>query len=107
MTLSETEMVEKNLELTRRWLHGVLEHPDVLDQLPDEAYLVDLPHDDPDLMEANLQMAAELAWQMSHNGIEKHPNPDKPEPKRRQPPLPKSLHKKQEFRGLGTIVLLP
>jgi len=25
------------------------------------------------------------------------------EPKRRQPPLPKSLHKKQEFRGLGTI----
>jgi len=26
-----------------------------------------------------------------------------PEPKRRQPPLPKSLHKKQEFRGLGTI----
>jgi len=31
------------------------------------------------------------------------PDPDKPEPKRRQPPLPKSLHKKQEFRGLGTI----
>ena len=32
-------------------------------------------------------------------------NPDKPEPKRRQPPLPKSLHKKQEFRGLGTITI--
>ena len=33
------------------------------------------------------------------------PNPDKPEPKRRQPPLPKFLHKKREFRGLGPINL--
>ena len=33
-------------------------------------------------------------------------NPDKPEPKRRQPPLPKSLHKKREFRGLGTCNVL-
>ncbi len=39
MMLGETEMVTRNLALTRRWLHSVLEHPESLERLPDRAYI--------------------------------------------------------------------
>jgi hypothetical protein len=73
MMLDEIEMVERNLELTRNWLHYVLEHPESLERLPDAAYLFDLPFDDPDLLAANLQIATEIAWQMGQDGEEKRP----------------------------------
>jgi hypothetical protein len=73
MMLNENEMVTRNLELTRHWLNSVLEHPEMLEQLPDQAYIFDLPQDDPDLLSANLQLAVKLARDMVQNGVEKRP----------------------------------
>jgi hypothetical protein len=73
MILDEAEMMKRNLELTRTWLHEVLTHPELVEQLPDSAYLFDLPHDDPDLLAVNLQMATELALQMGCNGGQSRP----------------------------------
>jgi hypothetical protein len=71
--MDEAEMMKRNLELTRIWLHEVVAHPEMIRELPDNAYLFDLPHDDPDLLAANLQMATELALQMDNNGHGKRP----------------------------------
>jgi hypothetical protein len=73
MMLGETEMVTRNLALTRQWLHSILEHPESLERLPDRAYIFDLPHDDPDLLSANLLLAVEVARDMMENGAEKRP----------------------------------
>lgn len=73
MMLGETEMVTRNLALTRRWLDTVLENPESIEQLPDGAYIFFLPQDDPDLLSANLQLAVEVARDMVENGAEKHP----------------------------------
>jgi len=71
--LGEAEMMKRNLELARTWLHEAVAHPQLIRELPDNAYLFDLPHDDLDLLAANLQMATELALQMADNGHEKQP----------------------------------
>jgi hypothetical protein len=73
MMLDEAELMKRNLGLARTWLHKVVAHPQLIRELPDNAYLFDLPHDDPDLLTANLQMATELALQMEDNGHEKRP----------------------------------
>ena len=54
---------EKNIDLTFNWLHSVLDDPSILEEIPNHASIVFLPEDDPELCEANLQMAMNSARQ--------------------------------------------
>lgn len=67
MRLTKEQMMERNLDLTEEHLLQILEYPEILEGIPDEAHVVLLPADDAELFEANLQMANQLAREMSHN----------------------------------------
>ncbi len=67
MTLTKEQMMERNLELAEGHLLQVLEHPEILDHIPDGAHVILLPTDDPELFEANLEMANQLAREMRHD----------------------------------------
>jgi hypothetical protein len=56
MYTSET-IIEKNATLSFEFERYVLEHPDVLEQIPDGAEVVLLPKDDPELYRLNLEAA--------------------------------------------------
>lgn len=68
MSLSLTQIMERNLALTEQHLLNVLEHPHALEGIPQEAHVIFLPSHDPDLLEANLGIANRLARSMGHNG---------------------------------------
>jgi hypothetical protein len=51
--LQET-IVEKNITLSFEFERYILEHPEVLEQIPDGAQVVLLPQDDPELYRINL-----------------------------------------------------
>jgi len=59
--LGELELARRNLEMDREFLHYLIEHPDMIAQIPKGCYLVILPEDDPELAEVNLAMATESA----------------------------------------------
>jgi len=55
MTYNQETIVEKNITLSFEFERYVLEHPDVLDQIPQGAEIVLLPKDDPELYRINLE----------------------------------------------------
>ena len=61
-------MMARNLDLAENHLLGILEHPERLSGIPDEAEVIFLPTDDPELLEANLAMANQIIREMSWNG---------------------------------------
>jgi hypothetical protein len=54
MTYNRETIVEKNITLSFEFERYVLEHPEVLEQIPDGAQVVLLPQDDPELYRINL-----------------------------------------------------
>jgi hypothetical protein len=50
-------IVEKNITLSFEFERYILEHPEVLEQIPDGAQVVLLPQDDPELYRINLNAA--------------------------------------------------
>lgn len=56
--ITPTEVTEKVLELTEQFNQYVFEHPEILDNLPDQAVLVFLDADDQVFNVANLAIAA-------------------------------------------------
>ena len=50
-------LVQKNLTLFFEFQQYVLEHPEIVDDVPDGAEIVLLPKDDPELYRANLKAA--------------------------------------------------
>jgi hypothetical protein len=64
--MSDDKTFEKNVSLNTEFTRYVLEHPDILDQIPNGAKLVFLPEDDLELCQINLEMA------------KAHPNGDRP-----------------------------
>jgi hypothetical protein len=64
--MSDDKTFEKNVSLNTEFTRYVLEHPDILDQIPDGARLIFLPEDDLELCQINLEMA------------KAHPNGDRP-----------------------------
>ncbi|MBS1251089.1 MAG: hypothetical protein MAG451_00119 [Anaerolineales bacterium] len=70
MTFAKEQMMERNLDLAEEHLLHVLEHPEILEQISDDAHVILLPVDDPELFEANLQMANQLDREMSHDASE-------------------------------------
>ena len=75
MTLSREEMFERNLELTKRRLLKEIEAPEAFEWIPQNARVINLPKDAPELMKANLELAMELV-----RGKDEHPIVLIPEP---------------------------
>jgi hypothetical protein len=57
MTYNWETIVEKNITLSFEFERYILEHPEVLEQMPDGARVVLLPRDDPELYRINLHAA--------------------------------------------------
>jgi hypothetical protein len=57
MTYNKETTVEKNITLSFEFERYILEHPEVLEQIPDGAQVVLLPQDDPELYRINLNAA--------------------------------------------------
>lgn len=57
MTYNEETIVEKNITLSFEFERYILEHPEVLEQIPDGAQVVLLPLDDLELYRINLDAA--------------------------------------------------
>lgn len=57
MTYSEETVVEKNITLSFEFERYILEHPEILEQIPNGARVVLLPQDDPELYRINLESA--------------------------------------------------
>jgi hypothetical protein len=55
MSYSENTTIDKNFILSLEFERYVLEHPEILDKIPDGAELVLLPKDDPELYRMNLE----------------------------------------------------
>ncbi|MFQ5854002.1 MAG: DUF5647 family protein [Candidatus Binatia bacterium] len=55
--MSNDKTFEKNVSLNTEFTRYALEHPDILDQIPNGARLVFLPEDDPELCQRNIEMA--------------------------------------------------
>jgi hypothetical protein len=56
-TYNRETIVEKNITLSFEFERYILEHPEVLEQIPDGAQVVLLPQDDPELYRINLNAA--------------------------------------------------
>jgi len=61
MTLTREDMFERNLALARTRLLQMIENPGEMDFIPTGAYVVNLPRNDAELLEANLRLVLELA----------------------------------------------
>ena len=57
--MTKDELFHKNLWLGHEFDLYVLEHPEILDEIPDHAKIVLLPEDEPELAKANLGIAKE------------------------------------------------
>jgi hypothetical protein len=57
MSYSENTVTDKNFILSLEFERYVLEHPEILGEIPDGAEVVLLPKDDPELYQANLERA--------------------------------------------------
>jgi hypothetical protein len=56
---NQETIVEKNITLSFEFERYILEHPEMLEQIPDGAQVVLLPQDDPELYRINLTAAQE------------------------------------------------
>lgn len=68
MDLNVAQVMERNLTLAERHFLDVIDHPEVLEGLPEDAHVIFLPANDPELLEANLGIANQLARSLGHNG---------------------------------------
>lgn len=55
--MTSQELFTKNLKLSTEFDLYLLEHPEVAEQIPENALLVLLPKEDPELCEKNLELA--------------------------------------------------
>jgi len=57
--ITDEETFLKNLTLSTEFSRYILEHSEMADRIPENARVVLLPEDDPDLCEINLRLAKE------------------------------------------------
>lgn len=57
--MNEQEIFSRNVTLSTEFNKYLLEHPEFAEQIPDEAVVVLLPADDPDLCEENIRIVEE------------------------------------------------
>jgi len=75
MTLSQEEMFERNLELIKQRLLKEIEAPEAFEWIPHNARVINLPKDAPELLEANLELATNLARERDERPIVLIPEP--------------------------------
>jgi hypothetical protein len=75
MTLSREEMFERNLELTKQRLLKEIEAPEAFEWIPQNARVINLPKDAPELLKANLELATKLAQEKDGHPIVLIPEP--------------------------------
>ena len=75
MTLSYKEMFKRNLELAKQRLLKEIEAPEVFEWIPQNARVINLPKDAPDLLKANLKLAMELAQEKDGQPVVLIPEP--------------------------------
>jgi len=61
--MTRQEIVNRNIELVKKRILHVFEHPE--DAPPHGAHVIELPRDDPELLEANLTLAIRLAHKIA------------------------------------------
>jgi len=61
MTYNRETIIEKNITLSFEFEQYILEHPEMLEQIPDQAEVVLLPKDDLELYRANLRAAQKMS----------------------------------------------
>ncbi len=59
--ISSDAQEEKNISLAFGFMRDVVDNPALLDEIPNNATIVFLPDDDPEQIEANLQLAIRSA----------------------------------------------
>ena len=75
MTLSREEMFERNLELAKQRLLKEVEDPEAFEWIPQDARVINLPKDTPELLRVNLELAIELAREKDNRSIVLIPEP--------------------------------
>ena len=55
--LTDSEITEKAFELSEQFNQYLFEHPEILDNIPDQAVLIFLDADDPAFNQANIELA--------------------------------------------------
>jgi len=70
MNLTREEMFYRNLELAKKRLLYIVEHLGEAEAPPSGVKIIELPQNDPELLEANLKMALDLARQAARDGGE-------------------------------------
>ena len=58
--MGRNDLTKRNLDLLDDFMRYAFDHPGILDQIPQDAQLVILPVDDPELSTENRQMASML-----------------------------------------------
>ena len=84
--MNREEQGPQNLELAESFLQHLVEHPAELESLPNGANVVLLPDDDPELVQANLKLAAELTTRDPEQREEGAPTGVSLKPSRSQAP---------------------
>lgn len=69
MSLTYEEQMNRNLELTELHLKALMDHPELLDTIPEGATVIYLPADDPELREANQGMAMDIVREVGKDGL--------------------------------------
>jgi hypothetical protein len=59
--MTKEEFTDKCLLIGGEFDRYVLEHPEVLDRIPDGAAIILLPRDDPEFCEENMKLARQIA----------------------------------------------
>ncbi len=66
---SRDAIIEKNMTLAFEFERYLLEHPEMLKSIPDEAEVVLLPKDDPELYRINLENARRQQRKRTHRVV--------------------------------------
>ncbi len=67
------EMAQKNIQAAGKFFLYLVEHPEEVDKVPDNAIVIGLPHDDPTLLEVNLRLASDIARNSAWGKDVRHP----------------------------------
>jgi hypothetical protein len=62
-------IIEKNITLAFEFERYLLDHPEMLERIPDEAEVVLLPKDDPELYRVNLEEARRKQRKVTHRVV--------------------------------------
>lgn len=97
MTLTYEEMAERNLKLIEKRLLYTANHLGEIEAPLDGAQIIELPRNDPELLEANLEMATDIARRMMAGKEEMRPIVLMPEVEAELPrPQPEELEPAEE-----------